>query len=168
MEALKAKAKDPPKWQVVEPNQPATNPESCLAVVPRGRAEETAEEAATRVLDAEGADAVDRSAERARLLSQPIVHGFEQRLREPVHGDVQETARASSACVQPDKQRIDRPTRQPVHKETLARGQAATLLARRIAGHHSAFYSYDWPGGEGGKSTSGRAARLAPRIPFPE
>lgn len=154
MEVFKAKAEDRPEWHVVEPDQSATDPESCLAVVPGGRAEETAEEVAARVLDTEGADSIHRSAERSWPMPQPVVYGLEQRLREPVERDVQETARAPPARVQPDEERIDRPTRQPVHEETLARGQAATLLARRIAEHHPAFYSHGRPGAKGGKSTS--------------
>lgn len=128
VQALEAEAEGSPEREVVEPDEPA-DPKPRLAVVPRGRSEDAAEDAATRVLDTEDADSVDRRPVRKRSVPYPVVHGLEQRLREPVDGDVQKVARAQPARVRPDEQRVDSPSRQSVHEEALNGGRAARAHA---------------------------------------
>ena len=125
VDALETEAEGSPERQVVEPDEPV-DAEPRIAVVPGRRAEEPAEDAAARVLDAEDADPVDGGTHCRSTVPHPIVHGLEQRLRQSVHGDVHETARTSPARVQPDEERIDRPARQSVDQEAPTRVQTAS------------------------------------------
>lgn len=121
---LEAEPECGPHREVVQPNEPV-DPQARPAVVPRGGAKEPPEEAAACVLDAEGADAVGHGAKRERPMPNAVVKRLEQRLREPVHGNVQEAARAASPRVQPDVERVDRPAGEPVDEEALTGGRCA-------------------------------------------
>ncbi len=137
MQAFEAEAEDPPDWQVVEPGEPASDPESCLAVVPREPSRGDRGGGGRSRTRRRGCQFRRPRPEREWAMPHPIVQRFEQRLRKPIHRDVQEAARASPARAQPDERRVNRPARQPVHEEAPARGQAATSLDRQREGHRS-------------------------------
>ncbi len=97
-----------PEREVVEPDEPV-DAKAGAAVVPREVPHEPAEKPTARVLDPEDAGTVERGAERDGALPNPVMYGLEERLREPVDGHVQETARSASACVNANKDGVDRP-----------------------------------------------------------
>lgn len=108
MEAFEAQAVRGPEGEVVEPDELVDSQTGAL-VAPRSAARESAKDPAARVLDAESSSAVQRGAHDEGAVPNSVVQGLEERLRQPVHGHVQEPARAAAARVGEDEERVDRP-----------------------------------------------------------
>jgi hypothetical protein len=102
VEAFQAETVRCPKRKVVEPNEPV-DAEAGTAIVPRGAADEPAQQPAARILDAEDTGAVHGRAEHERASPDPVVERLEERLREPVDRQVEEAARATTPGVRPDE-----------------------------------------------------------------
>ena len=103
MKTFEAEPVRGPEREVVEPDEPIDRTAG-VAVIPGGVAGEPAKNPPARVLDSEDADAVESSTKREGTLPNPVVYRLEERLREPVHGHVQQAARASLLCVSGDEE----------------------------------------------------------------
>ncbi len=123
MEKFKAKAERSPQREVVDPDEPV-DARAGAAVVPRDVADEPAEKPAAGVLETEDAGAVERGAEREGTLPEPLMRRLEEHFREPGDGHVQEAARAATAGVGEDEERVNRPACEAVGEEACAAGEA--------------------------------------------
>jgi hypothetical protein len=66
------------------------------------------------------------------VIADPVVYRLEERLREPVDGHVQKTARPTSTGVRGDEQRVHRPARETVdEKPALTEAERAEFKAER-------------------------------------
>ena len=162
MQPLEPETEDRPERQVVEANEPTPETDAALAVVPGSRAEQSAKDAAGRVLDAQDPRAVGRGPDDDRPAAQPVVQRLEERQRQAVHEDVQRMTRPPPPRVQPDEERVHSPASEAVDEKTLRRAGRRARLGYAIQGPTPPMRSTEirstWPGGGlsiGGNFTSG-------------
>ena len=162
MQPLEPEAEDRPERQVVEANEPTPDAHATLAVVPGGRTEQDAKQAAGRVLDAQDPRAVGRGPCDDWPAAQPVVQRLEERQRQAVHEDVQRVTRPPPPLVQPDEERVHSPTGEAVDEKTLRRSGRRARLGYTTQGPTPPMRSTEirstWPGGGlsiGGNLTSG-------------